>query len=149
MLTDAAEQRTSDAQIPCLTETILDVPLDALVSLEIFRNEIRRFIRTDTKLLRQAKRRLPINNSKVDGFGTLALRRRDGIDRETQYRSSGTPVDVFAGGKCFRKPLVAGKVCEDSQFNLRIVGRNKPPAVLGNESTPNLSSEISANRNVL
>ena len=47
------------------------------------------------------------------------------------------------------QPLVARKVREDPQFHLRVVGRNKPPALFRNECTAYLSSKIGSNRNVL
>src|SRR5207248_322027 len=73
MLADAAEQCSSHSEVARETETILDVALHALILLEVFRDEIRGFLRTDPELLRKPERRLTVHNSEIHCFCAFSL----------------------------------------------------------------------------
>src|SRR5262249_40805604 len=81
MLSNPAEERSCDARVARLTQAILDVPLHALILLEVSGDEVRSFLRTDAELLSQPKRRLAIHDAEVHGFRPPALCRCDGVNR--------------------------------------------------------------------
>ena len=81
MLADPAKQRARDSAVAGLAQAILDVLLYALILLEVAMDEIGRLFRTDPQLLRQAERRLSVDDSKVHRFCALALFGRDCINR--------------------------------------------------------------------
>ena len=60
-------------------------------------------------------------------------------------------MDIFTVTKCFEETWILRKMCKDSQFDLRVVRREKLPAVceIGNERLSNLSAKLCPNRNVL
>src|SRR2546422_10800382 len=122
MLPDPAEQRACDARVTRPAETILDVFLHTLILLEISLDEIGCFLGTDSKLLRKPERRLPVNDSEVDGFGPFSLFRSDALYRQAQYGSGCASVDVFAGCKGLGQSRIPGKMSQDAQLHLWIGG---------------------------
>src|SRR5262245_18095385 len=126
MLSNPSEQRSSDAGIARLTQAILDVPLHALVLLEVFGDEICGLVRTDAELLRESKRSLAVHDTEVHRLRTGTLRRCDRADRKTQHGGCGSPVNVLTGRKGFGQPLVSRKVSENSKLDLGIVGGHEP-----------------------
>src|SRR5438874_1369142 len=106
MLPDPSKKCTRHSGVSRLTQTILDVLLHPLILLEVTMDETRRLFWTDTKLLRETERCLPINDSKVHRFCAFALRRRYRIDRHAQHRRGGPSMNVLVGRKCFRESLI-------------------------------------------
>ncbi len=74
---------------------------------------------------------------------------RDFIHREIENlgRSGGVHVEVVA--ECPEKPLVAGQVRHDAQFDLRIVGGQQHVAIRRHECLANLAALGRADRDVL
>src|SRR5262245_29543615 len=108
MLPDAPEQSPRQTGISRLAEAIRNVALDALILLEVLRDEIGCFLRTDTELLSESERSLTIHDSKVDCLRALALCRRNRIDRQSEHRGCCTAMDIFTGRKRLSQSLVTG-----------------------------------------
>ena len=101
------------------------------------------------RLLRQAERREAVDDAEVDDLGGAAmlggLRHR--ADAENFLR--GARVDVLAGAKGFDQHGVFGKMREDAQLDLRVVGGEQRPAGFGDEGGANLAAEFGAHGDVL
>src|SRR5881409_3864443 len=95
MLADTVEQCSSHSEVARETETILDIALHALILLEVFRNEIRGFLRADPELLRKPERRLTVDDSEIHCFCALSLLRRDRIDRQAQHGCGCAAMDIL------------------------------------------------------
>src|SRR5262249_32820588 len=106
MLPDPAKKCACHSGVSSLTQTILDVLLYSLILLEVTMNEIGRLFRTDTQLLRQTERRLPINDSEVHRFCAFALSGCYRIDRHAQHGRGRPSMHVCAGSKRFCEPLI-------------------------------------------
>src|SRR5215475_1325670 len=135
MLAYASKQCMRDTGVPGFAQAPLDVLLHSLIPVEIAIDEISRFIRRDSQLLSQSKRRLPVNDSKINGLGAGPLLWRDRSDRQTQHFRRGPAVNVFPCGERFRQSLIAGQVRHNTQLHLRIIGRDECPPWLWNEGS--------------
>src|SRR5262249_39360205 len=107
-----------DAGVASLAQAVLDVPLHALILREVLRDEVCGLVRTDAQLLRKTKRRLTINDAEVHRLGTIALLRRDGINRQTEHCRSCPAMNILSGRECFSQPLVSRKVRKNAKFDL-------------------------------
>src|SRR5262245_57525622 len=149
MLANPSEQCARYAGVACGTEAAFDVSLHTLVSLEITIDKLRRLVRTDAQLCRQAVGRLAVNDAEVDSLRAIPLLSRDRFYRQSQNFSCSSAMDIFAGAECRHQTFITREVRDNSQFHLRIVRRNEPRARLRYNCAANLASEIRAYGDVL
>ena len=146
---DAAEERAGHAGFARLVQGFFQVFFYAAIASEIGVDEFRGFFRVDTELRGQAERRLAVDNSKINGLGGAAVRGvlRHGADAENFLR--GARVDVLPGLERFDQHRVLGKMRQDAQLDLRIIGREQRIAGASGKRGANLAAEFSAYGNVL
>ena len=100
--------------------------------------------------LGQTKRALPVENSEIHRLGSAAHWRSDRRDRHAKHRRSRAGVDILPCGKRLPHRCIAGKMGENAQLDLGIIGCHKAPADLPRqEGGPDLLPLLGADRDVL
>src|SRR5215467_3967554 len=146
---DPAEQSARFAAFTGLFQHPVQVGFDALVARKIRRDKTRRLLLRHVDLLRQAERRKPVNNSKIDGFRRApvlgSLRQR--TDAKDLLRRAG--VYVFAVPERFHQHRILRKVRHHPQFDLGIIGRKQNLSLLRHKRRADLPPQFGSDRNVL
>ena len=78
----------------------------------------------------------PVNQAEIDSFGTGTHLRRHFFRWYALDRSGRHAVNIPTGGKRRFHARIIGNVRQDAQFNLRIIGVDKQPAVFGHKHPP-------------
>src|SRR5262249_1990624 len=108
-----------------------------------------RLVARDMQSLGKANSAHPIQDTEVDRFrqpphlgGNVLLG-----DAMNLHRNGGVNVLVVSEGLAHR--LIAGKMSEQAQLNLRVIGGQKSPTLLRQKRLANLLPHFSTDRNVL
>ena len=118
----AIEQRADVALGAAGHDGFFDELTDAWEPGKVGLDKFRSFSLGDLKALRQTKRALPIDDSKVDGFGAASLSRGDLVERHGIDFAGDLRVNVSIVEEGFTQGFIATEMREDAQFNLRIIG---------------------------
>src|SRR5262249_40118533 len=116
---------------------------------EVGVDELLRRLLRDADVLGQRERRLPVEQRVVDDLGPspqLVFVQTRVWTEDVQRR---TVVNVLAGAEGLDQRWFVGEVREDTQFNLRVVGRDQHVSRGSNERSPDFTSELGADRDVL
>ncbi|GBF31346.1 hypothetical protein MnTg04_01306 [bacterium MnTg04] len=128
---------------------VFHIRFDARVAIEIEVDIILRFTAPDVQLARQAKCRHSVYQAKINRLGRASLIVTDLIGGNREHLGRGRAVDILIVGKGLQKTLVAGQVSHDSQFDLGIVGGEKPMAIRGDKSLANAAAFCGPDRDIL
>ena len=97
----------------------------------------------------QPKRRHAIDQAKVNGFGLASLIVIHGLKGNIKDFGRGGTVNIELMSKRMEQSCIAGEVRHDSQFNLRVIGRDNLAAQWRNEGLTNTPPFLRPNRNIL
>src|SRR5579864_5846039 len=147
--TDAAEHRARDAGLAGFGDLAFEIFFNAAVTVEIGGDEFRGFFLVNLQILRQAEGGESIDDAKVDDFGGAAMLGRLGKGRDVENFLRRARVNVLGAAKSFDENRVLGKMREDAQLDLGVIGREENVAGFGDEGGANFASEFGANGNVL
>ena len=103
----------------------------------------------DAELLRQAEGGKAVNHAEIDDFGDAAMLGRLREWRDVENFLRGARVNVFAAAKSFDEHGIFGKMREDAQLDLRIIGGKQLKSRRGDERGANFAAELGAHGNVL
>ena len=103
---------------------------------------MRGFLLLDPKLRRETERRLPVNDAEVDRLRRAAvlgiLRHRT----DAKNFLGGARVNVLPGAERFDQHGIFGKMRQDAQLDLRIIGGEQRVARLRNKRRANLAAKL-------
>ena len=123
--------------------------LHAAIAFEIFGDEFRGFFLVNAELLGEAEGGKAVNHAEIDDFGDAAMLAGLRERRDVENFLRGARVDVFAAAESFDQHGIVGKMSEDAQFDLRVVGGKQQTARRGDEGGANFAAELGAYRNIL
>ncbi len=114
-----------------LLQRVIDERAHAAVFLEVRIDESLGFLGVDAELLRQSERRESVHDAEVHGLGPAAMLGVNHQRRHAEHLRRGQGVNVFAGAESLHQQRVAGKVRQQPQLDLRVVGRQQHVSRLG------------------
>src|SRR5208282_4443543 len=147
--TDAAEERAGEAGLAHLLEVAVEILLHTAVAREIGGDEFRRFAPFDAELPGQSERGKPVDNAEIDGLGRAAVLRRLRQRPDAEYFFRGARVNILAALEGFQEHGIFGKMREETQLDLRVIGGEKYAAFFGHEGGANLAAGFAAHGDVL
>ena len=103
----------------------------------------------DLEVLREAERGDAVDDPEVDHLRDVALVLRQRRLVLAEHLRRGRGVDVVAARERLPQLRLAGDVREDAQLDLRVVGRDEPVPLLGDERGADLAAELGADRDRL
>src|SRR5579872_5345823 len=146
---DAAEHGARDAGLARFGDLAFEIFFDAAVAVEVSGDEFRGFFLVDLQILREAKGGEAVDDAEINYFGGAAMLGSLGKGRDVENFLCGARVNVLGAAKGFDENRVLGKMREDAQLDLGIIGGKQNVARLGDEGGANFAAELGANRNVL
>ena len=103
----------------------------------------------NTEVIRQTKRAHAVNQAEVDHFGHTPLVKRNVFQLNAKNLRGGTRVYVVAISKRVQQPGVLRQMREDTQFNLRVVGRHHDAIRRRDKGGADFSPQLSAHGDIL
>jgi len=120
------------------------------IHAEIAVNHLLGLAEADAQALRQAIGLLPVHDAKVHGLRAAAHLRGHVAHRHAEHARGRFGVEVLAALERRHQVFVFGKVREQAQLDLRVVGRKEPIARRErHEALAYMPTEIGAHGNVL
>src|SRR6476620_10227223 len=92
---------------------------------------------------------LTVDRREVDGRGAAAHCTVHLIERHVKDQCGCLLMNVSAGLECLDEGRIMREMREEPQLDLGIVGRHEVPAATWDESSANVASKLSSDRNVL
>src|SRR5689334_16417897 len=117
----------------------LEIPLDEFLGFGV----------CDLELAGEGVRPLAVNRCEIDRLrpGTHLLRHL--LERDIEDEGRCLPVNVAAGTEGLNERGIIREMRQQAQLDLRVVGGNERPPAAGDEASPDVPSQLSANRDVL
>ena len=148
-LADAPEHSFGDAGLARFGDLTVEKFFHAAIALEIFGDEFGGFFLVNVELLREAERRKAVNHAEIDDFRDAAMLARLREWRHVKNFLRGARVDVLSAPESFCQHRILGKMRENSQFDLRVIGGKQYTARRRDECGANFAAELGAYRNIL
>ena len=128
---------------------LFHVTPNAFVRVVVIFDDFLRFLSRDADALRQSPRLDCISDGEVDYLRKPTRFSQFFIGLRAKNESRRARVNVFAFLKRFEHHRILRDVGQQTQLELRVVGRNDLVSLLCHERAPNTPSHFTANRNVL
>ena len=137
---DAAEDRFGVADLAGFGDLLVEILFHAAVALKIRGDEFGGFFRVDAKILREAERRKPVNHAEIDDFRHAAMLARLLERQHAENFLRGARVDVLPAAKRLDQHWIFGKMRQDAQLDLRIIGGKQLAARRSDEGGANFAA---------
>src|SRR3954471_15974552 len=146
---DSSEERSYLHVAARFFERLIQEPSDACVFFEVVADKLLCLAGRDAELLRESEGRQTVDNAEVHDLGLAPMIGRDHERRDTEYLGSCQGMDIVAAAECIHQQAIAGKVRQQTKFDLRVVGGKQNVSWFGSEGGANAAAEFGANRNIL
>ena len=103
----------------------------------------------DVQALPQAKRLLAVHDAEVHRLGAAAHFGRDVFHCHAEDPGRRVRVEILPALECRNEPFIAGKVGEQAQLYLRVIGRKEHAALGRDEGLADLAPQLRAHGDVL
>src|SRR6266700_4821252 len=124
---------------PSLSDGAIEPRADAGEPREVLLDELFRFILGDAELTRERERALPVNGRKIDRLGPGSHLGRHLVLGDVENDGRGLAVDVPALREGLDERGIAREMRQQTQLDLRVIGRQQHRSGLGDEGPANAS----------
>src|SRR5207237_1305748 len=144
-----AEERLDEPLVTRLFDGAIQPGANPGKAFEIVLDECLRFGERDAELSGERECALPINRREIDRLGARTHVAGHGGLTNPQHHGGGLAMDVAATLKCRYKGRVIGKMRQQAELDLRVIGGEQQVARRRDERAPNLATATRADGDVL
>src|SRR5258705_11269408 len=133
----------------CTDRNFIHVTANSFVGVVIVCYHFFCFLSTDANSLRQTPWFNRVGDGKVDDLGEPAGLPEFLIGVSAEHQSRGAIMNIFTFLKRLEHDSILRDVCQQSQFELRVIGGNNLASLFRHKNLAYASAKVTTNRDVL